>query len=822
MAPSWLESSRRPSKLEDSPIDPDTWQRLGDYRLIREIGRGGMGVVYEAEQLSLGRRVALKLLPTSQLHAPNVAARFQREAAAAASLNHTNIVPVFESGRFENNTFYYAMQLIAGKGLNEVREEIKRSRSKASVSTVATTANNETRPQRSTSDGSISTHNSGENLLLDKPLLKPSPLWSTDSNQSHYRFVSDVGRQAASALQHAHERGIVHRDVKPANLIIDAQGGVWLTDFGIAKWQDKGLTKTTEAPGTLRYMSPERFGGLADARSDIYSLGATMYELLTLTHAFTANDDLLLLEQIKNSQPRTPRSIDPCIPIDLQTIVLKAMAKEPQHRYSTAAALKEDLERFLAGREILGRHVGGSERLWLWAKRNTGLATMIAIVVIGSFSAGLIGMSLAFKFSNMADEQTALAQKAQKAEKEARRSLYFLETNLVSMNLESNTSVIRIRDFLGRWTPTANEEDFRGWEWHFLNAFSRRERRVIDLKSPDNSRSPPISFGIDYTPDGTALAVSLTDQVLILDSKSGKEILRLPKNQGIIIALRFSHSGNLLAVTSEDKSLRIWDWKQRRLVRTVEYGNGLGSVSWHPNDQEVTFFSNGYGDEEDAIQVLDLVTGSIRKIFLDGIGHHTRETGYSPDGKYFATSLGQQHERYAIVIFDTENWEVIDRKDLHSAYILSIARHPGGQNIASASIDGTAKLWELDSGDSSVLFQSSDGIASVDWSGDGDYLAIAGWDSGVRIWDFHGKRLCDSLQGHETKLRAVSWHPHRPEVASVDWYGQLRIFSLTQPAINEYFVMSRGARTPYLSADWHPSMDTLGTSNDGDSYFWDT
>ena len=210
--------------------------------------------------------------------------------------------------------------------------------------------------------------------------------------QPFFRSVAQIGRQAAQGLAYAHARGIVHRDIKPSNLLLDTEGVVWITDFGLAKADDDGLTASGDILGTLRYMAPERFRGEADARADIYALGLTLYELLTLRPAYDSTDRLRMIEKIKNEEPVRPRLIDPQIPRDLETIVLKAIDKHPDHRYPTAAALAEDLRRFLADEPIKARQISTSERYWRWARRNPAVAVLggvltavLVMFTIGSF-----------------------------------------------------------------------------------------------------------------------------------------------------------------------------------------------------------------------------------------------------------------------------------------------------------------------------------------------------------------------------------------------------------------------------------------------------
>ena len=313
MMASWSERSRTDSAI----------RCLGDFRMVRELGRGGMGIVYEAVQISLGRRVALKVLQGSVALNPTRLRRFQIEAQAAAGLRHPHIVPVFATGS-EDGIAYYAMQYIECRDLSRIIEELKRG------------------------GGTATDGVGGWGRASCAPLFDP--------RSSFEREVARLARQAAMALEHAHANDVLHRDVKPSNLLIDEKGHLWITDFGLARIRGGlDLTQTDEALGTPRYMSPEQaLGGDAplDGRTDVYSLGATLYEFLTLAPPFAGNDFVDLLRRIADKEPIPPRSINPRVPVDLETIVLKAMAKVPAERYATAADLADDLGRFLEDRPI--------------------------------------------------------------------------------------------------------------------------------------------------------------------------------------------------------------------------------------------------------------------------------------------------------------------------------------------------------------------------------------------------------------------------------------------------------------------------------------
>jgi serine/threonine protein kinase/predicted Zn-dependent protease len=404
-----------------------TPRQLGDYLILREIARGGMGVVYEAVQQSLGRHVALKVLPATSLAGSSRLERFRLEARAAARLHHTNIVPVFGVGEHEG-VHYYAMQFIQGQGLDEVFEELRRLRgglspeAKPAQPSGSEATRARTRavthglltgqfPEREPAGTGAEIHNAPtEGLAVPATeaggsgtaaprssgsggsgISAHSELSATQAETRYYRSVARVGLQVAEALAYAHSQGILHRDIKPSNLLLDARGTVWVTDFGLAKAEGAdALTHTGDIIGTLRYMAPERFGGWSDPRSDIYALGATLYELLVLRPLFSESDRVRLIDRVVHDAPVAPRKLDKKLPRDLETVVLKAIAKEPAQRYATAEQLAEDLRRFLADKPVLARRSSPVEQALRWCRRNKGLAAGIVLAVLGLVAAVVV------------------------------------------------------------------------------------------------------------------------------------------------------------------------------------------------------------------------------------------------------------------------------------------------------------------------------------------------------------------------------------------------------------------------------------------------
>jgi serine/threonine protein kinase len=419
-----------------------------------------MGVVYEALQRSLGRRVALKVLPLAGMLDERRLRRFHNEAHAAAALQHPHIVPVFGVG-CERGVHYYAMQLVHGISLAEVLQRLRKQMDVgySMLDVGSHQASNIQHPASNIQHQASS--------LDTRPNAALSTIPATGSHE-YFRTVVQLGIQAAEALAYAHREGVIHRDIKPSNLLLDDHGKLWITDFGLARMQTDGeLTLTGDLLGTLRYMSPEQLTGnkVVDQRTDVYSLGLTLYELLVQQPAFAGVERDQLVRRILHEQPTAPRKLDPTIPVDLETIVLRATAADREARYPSAEALADDLRRFTERKPILARRSTRFQRLRYWARRNPTLAATSALLLLTMAALSIGGPLVAWREATMV--------------REYRRQLDIADLN-VAYQAWYEGNVNQVADVLRRHPPDQDSADQRSFAWRYLRSqYDRSQSNII-------------------------------------------------------------------------------------------------------------------------------------------------------------------------------------------------------------------------------------------------------------------------------------------------------------------------------------------------------
>jgi serine/threonine protein kinase/WD40 repeat protein len=755
-----------PSRPADLP------ERLGDYRILRRVGQGGMGVVYEARRELLQSRVALKVMHLRFRDDDAYLRRFRTEARAAAGLHHTNIVPVFDFGDHDG-VCYYAMQYIAGVSLDAVLRDVCRLRGAEGSGPSGPAAGAGHRPtealdgplsgiSRGLLSGRFATATAGSGspeptttmaftvepagpAEPEQPADPPafveadpgSSSFTEQPGSRYFREIARLGAQIADALDYAHRQGVVHRDIKPANLLLDAQGNAWVTDFGLAKLvEGDDLSQSHDLVGTLRFMAPERLRGVSDRRTDIYALGAALYEMLALHPAFAERDQVRLMDQIAHGAPAPLRQHDRRIPRDLETIVHKVLAKDPKDRCEKAGELRDELRRFLDGRPTRWRQVGPVERFRRWCKRNPVVAGLnalaaaltILIAIVSTFAAyrnGRLAARLAARNieanQNLVEAYTAEAE----ARRQSRRAGQRFET------LDAIERAVKLAPKVG-----ITEAERLRLRNEAIAALALPDLRVA--KELDVPRAKENGFAVD--PAFERYAFKLDDgTVVVRRLADNAELFRLPglpphrsrTNAG------FSPDGRFLAMTSGESPpeiLQVWDLQEQRLVLTDRermVNPHTNYWSFRPDGRELAL-----GRRDNSIGFYDLPGGSLLRrstqhLVLAG------QLAYSSNGSRLA------------ILADTATIEVITSDSARPvarlpqpASVFHFVWNPRRPNVlAVACEDNVIYVWDVDTGKQTAVLKDTYNGIIIAYHPNGELLASRGWNSMLRLWDTRTGRI---------------------------------------------------------------------------------
>ncbi len=674
---------------------------VGNYELLEEIARGGMGVVYKARQTTLGRIVAVKMIVSGKLASEQDVQRFHVEAQAAAGLQHPNIVAIHEVGQHEG-WHYFSMDYVEGRDLAKILRE---------------------------------------NLLSAKQ-------------------AATYVRQMAEAIHYAHQKGILHRDLKPSNILIDSHDQVRITDFGLAMRVEGGndLTRTGQIVGTPSYMPPEQAQGnrsLIGPGSDVYSLGAVLYECLTGRAPFRADSVLKTIEQVIHAEAASPRTLNAAIPRDLETICLKCLEKEPHRRYGTAQLLADDLQRFLIGEPIVARPALALERTLKWVKRHPTPAALIvssAVALLAIVGAGIglyyntrlqsSNQQLGEAKATLESRNQQLSEASEQVSSEralAHRHLYASRMALIQVAIQ-NDQPARIVQLLRSVIPESDlQEDLRDFEWYYL------WRKYHGEESTLRGHTGPV-IAVACSPDGKWIASGSVDRtIMIWNAITGKELHTLVGHSDRIHSVAFSLDSQQLVSASADHILSVWDVKTgEELVQisdaTLKAGSDTFVQFWKPFGGEID--SNLPTISSFAREFIPDINGMSRKARTErAFSAFTADKSRSVECKntYMREKVSSTVEIWNRTdkLINRETDMPVVSIDLPTA-VTQVAISRDGTMVAAASLDQLVRVWYAESGVSVCTLHAPDGVRSVAFSSDRSRI-IAGTENRlILLWTLPG------------------------------------------------------------------------------------
>ena len=732
---------------------------LGHYHMLQHLGQGAFGSVWKARDTELDRTVAIKIPRREQVSGDD-AEKFLREARAAAQVRHSNIVSVHEVGR-EDGQIYIASDFIEGASLDQWIE--------AHPPTVSETV--------------------------------------------------ELCAKIATALHHAHEAGVVHRDLKPQNILMDMSGEPHVTDFGLAKRDAGEVTMTVEGVvlGTPAYMPPEQARGeahKADRRSDVYSLGVILYRLLTGELPFRGRSQMLIV-QILKEEPPSPRKLDGRLPRDVETICLKCLEKDPARRYQTSAELAADLKRWLTGHPIIARRVGRMERGWRWCKRNPTIARLSAVVMLALLAGIVISTRFAIEASleadfarsetDRADERTAAANvsadEARRHLKTSERNAYNSDMLLVQRDWEA-ANIDHLRELLDRHR---DRDDIRGFEWGYWDRLAHSD--LLTLKGHTSG-----VIGVAFSPDGTRLATASYDHtVKVWDAATGQKTLTLNGHTGSVNSVSFSPDGTRLASASYDRTVRVWDAATGQKTLTLKgHTSEVNSVSFSLDGTRLASASR-----DQTVQMWDAVTGQ-ETLTLKGHTGSVNSVSFNPDGTRLASA---SYDKTAKVWDAATGQETLTLKG-HTDSVTSVVFSADGTRLASASYDKTVKVWDPATGQETLTVKGhANWVDSVSFSPDGTWLASASSDQTVKVWNASTGQETHRLKGHSSEVRSVSFSPDGTRIASASGDGTVKLWDTST---GQEMLTLKGHTSAVYSVAFSPDGTRLASaSEDGTVKIWD-